>query len=190
LPRAGELAVTAGSVARRYAAALFDVAEKSGATDRALADVRALRDLVEGHEELRKVFASPAIPASRKKAVLDAIVARAGLASVEVVRLAELLAGRDRLALVGAVASAFEARVNEARKIVPAEVVTAEPLDATSRTAIASALGRATGNEVRLTERVDPSLVGGLVARVGSLVFDGSITRQMERLRQRLLTGT
>jgi F-type H+-transporting ATPase subunit delta len=181
--------VTASSVARRYAAALFDVAEQAGTTDRALSDLRALGDLVDGHTELRKVLASPAIPASRKKAVMDAIVARAGLASVEAARLVGLMAERDRLSLVGAVASAFEARVNEARKVVPAEIVSAEALDATARTAIASALGRATGNEVRLTERVDPSIVGGLVARVGSLVFDGSITRQMERLRQRLLSG-
>jgi F-type H+-transporting ATPase subunit delta len=74
----------------------------------------------------------------------------------------------------------------ELRRVVPAEVVTAMPLDATARDAIASALGRATGAQVTLTERVDPEIVGGLVARVGSLVFDGSLTRQVERLRERL----
>ncbi len=181
--------MTTGAVARRYAAALFDVAEKTGRTDQALADLKALGGLIAGHEELRKVLASQAIPAGRKKAVIDAVVAGAGTVSVEVTRLVELLAERDRLSLLDAVTSAFQARVNESRKIMPAEVVTAQPLAEADLAAIAGALTRATGNDVRLTERVDPALVGGIVARVGSLVFDGSVTRQMERLRERLLTG-
>jgi F-type H+-transporting ATPase subunit delta len=64
--------------------------------------------------------------------------------------------------------------------------VTAHPLTDGPRAAIVAALGRATGAEVTMTERVDPGLVGGLVARVGSLVFDGSVTRQLERMRQTL----
>jgi len=181
--------MTTGAVARRYAAALFDVVEASGRTDHALADLAGMRQLVDEHAELRKVFETPAIPAGRKKALVDALVARAGGMTPEVTRLLGLMAERDRLPVLAAVAAAFEARVNEARRIVPAEVVTAAPLETTHRASIRRALAQATGSDVRLTERVDPSLVGGLVARVGSLVFDGSVTRQVERLRQRLLTG-
>jgi F-type H+-transporting ATPase subunit delta len=181
--------MTTGAVARRYAAALFDVVRKSGRTDQALADLKAFRDLVNSHDELRKLFGSAAIPASRKKAVLDAILAREGMHSGEVVRLLGLMAERDRLAMLDTVTSTFETRVDELRNIMPAEVVSAEPLETGSRVAIAEALGRATGKDVRVTERVDAALVGGIVARVGSVVFDGSITRQIERLRNRLLTG-
>lgn len=180
--------MTTGAVSRRYAAALFDVVKKSGQTDRALADLGTIAGLVDAHDELRKVFENPAIAHSRKKAVLDAIVGRVGPITPEVDRLLGLMADRDRLSLIGAVAAAFETRVNESRHIVPAELTTAEPLDETSREAIAEALKRATGNDVRITERVDPTVVGGVVARVGSLVFDGSVTRQLERLRQRLMT--
>ncbi len=181
--------MTSGALARRYAAALFDVTEKTGGTAQAFADLQALRDVIAGHDELRKVLSSPAIPAVRKRAIVTALAARAGMASPEVARLVELMAERGRLWLVGEVTSAFEGRVNELRKVMPAEVTSAQPLDETSRAAIAGALKRATGSDVRITERVDPSLVGGIVARVGSLVFDGSVIRQMERLRQRLLSG-
>lgn len=181
--------MTAGAVSRRYAAALFDVVQKSGHTDRALVDLRMVAGLIGAHDELRKVFENPAIAHARKKAVLNAIIGRVGPVATEVERLLGLMADRDRLSLIGAVATAFETRVNESRRIVPAEVTTAEPLDEASRSAIAEALRRATGNDVRITERVDPAVVGGVVARVGSLVFDGSVTRQLERLRQRLAAG-
>lgn len=181
--------MTGSALARRYAAALFDVVERNGQTGRALADVTGIRDLVIGHPHLRKVLETPAIPVARKRAVLDAIVASVGGVCEEVSRLLGLLAERDRLSMLGDVATTFEVRVNEARRIMPAEVVSAVPLQPADRSAIEGALGRATGNDIRLTERVDPSLVGGIVARVGSLVFDGSVTRQLERLRQRLLTG-
>jgi len=181
--------MTMAAVSRRYGAALFDVVDRAGHTDRALTDLRTLRSLVADHDDLRKVFENPAIPHARKKAVLDALLARLGGVSPEVGRLLGLMADRDRLSLIGGVATAFETRVNEARKIMPAEVVTAEPLDEAGRSAIAGALKRATGNDVRISERIDPALVGGVVARVGSLVFDGSVTRQLERLRQRLTMG-
>jgi len=181
--------MTTGAVSRRYAAALFDVVDTSGQTSRALGDLQSFSGLVSGHDELCKVFESPAIPHARKKAVLEALIARLGTVSPEVTRLLGLMADRDRLSLISAVTAAFEARVNEARRIMPAEVVTAEPLDDASRSAIAGALKKATGNDVRISERVDPALVGGVVARVGSLVFDGSVTRQLERMRQRLTAG-
>ncbi|HUF46712.1 MAG TPA: ATP synthase F1 subunit delta [Vicinamibacterales bacterium] len=177
------------ALARRYAAALFDVVQRTGKADEAVRDLLALRDLVAAHDELRRAFEARGVPAAQKKKVLEAVVAQVGLASVEVARLLGLMAERDRLAMIPAVAAAFEARVNQARRIMPADIVTAAPLDEVNRTAIAGALERATGNEVRLRERVDGSLVGGVVARVGSIVFDGSVARQIERLRERLLTG-
>ena len=181
--------MTGAAAARRYATALFDVATRVGRVDQALADLKGLSEVVASHEELSRLFESPAVPPAKKKAVLDAIVARAGVGSVEVTRLAGLLAERNRLGLLGAVAEAFAARVDQSRNISAAEVVTAATLEPAGRAAIAAALERATGGEVRLSERVDPDLVGGMVARVGSLVFDGSVTRQLERLRQRLLAG-
>jgi F-type H+-transporting ATPase subunit delta len=179
--------MTAAAAARRYASALFDVVQQTGQVDAALRDLSGLRDLIASHELLRKVFDTPAVPASRKRAMIDALLA-AGGAGEEVRRLLQMMADRDRLALVPEVARAFAARVMVARRQMAAEVVTAAPLADTHRDALAGALKRATGNDVTLSERVDPSIVGGLVARVGSLVFDGSVTRQLERMRLRLLS--
>jgi F-type H+-transporting ATPase subunit delta len=100
-----------------------------------------------------------------------------------------MLAERDRLGLLSQLQAVYAERLLEDKKIVPAEVVTASPLSAENRAALGKALGSATGSEVRLTERVDPDIVGGVIARVGSLVFDGSVTRQLERLRQKLATN-
>lgn len=179
--------MTPRTAARRYAAALFDVVSRTGDIDRAERDLAAFADLVAGHRELHKIFETPAVPAQKKRAIVEALFAAAGDASIEVRRLVLLLADRDRLGLVSGVAAAYAARVMQAKKIVPAEVVTAVTLPDGSRRALAQALGKAAGGEVRMTERVDPAILGGVIAKVGSVVFDGSVTHQVERMRQRLL---
>jgi F-type H+-transporting ATPase subunit delta len=180
--------MTLRGVARRYAGALFDVLHRGGTgMDRARADLDAMAQLVAGHAELRRLFVSPAVAPQKKRAVLEAILGAGGDVMPEIRRLLFVMADRDRLGLIGDVAGAFGERVNAAARVMPAEVTTAVPLPEGSRAALAAALGRATGNQITLTERVDPAIVGGVVARVGSLVFDGSVTRQIERLRQKLL---
>ena len=177
------------SVARRYAAALFEVTRKTGRTDRSGEELLALVRTIEGHDELRRVLESPAIPAQVKKEIISSLLKASGGYSDEVSRLAVMLAERDRLGLLGQLQTVYAERLLADKKIVPAEVVTASPLSDENRAALTRALGAATGSEVRLTERVDPAIVGGVIARVGSLVFDGSVTRQLERLRQKLATN-
>ena len=180
--------MTLGSLARRYAAALFDVVKKSGDLERAGHELSAFSAMIAGHDQLRKTFDTPGVPPQRKRAIAQALIEQTGGISPEVSRLVLLLADRDRLSLVGAVSAAYDEKVMTARRIVPAEVVTATPLGDDRRAGLAHALGQAAGAEVRLTARVEPAIIGGLVARVGSVVFDGSITRQLERMRQRLLS--
>ena len=178
--------MTPQGVARRYASALFDVATKAQTLEAVEGGLSGLAALVASHEELRRVFESPAVPASRKRALVDALLAAGGPVQDELARLLRLLADRDRLALLPQIASAFADRMMAERRVVPAEVVTAAPLDDARKAELAEALGRATGRTVTLTERVDPGIIGGIVARVGSLVFDGSVTRQLERMGEQL----
>lgn len=177
-----------GLFARRYASVLFEVVDARGHAAATLDSLKAITALVASSDELRQVLESPAIVPSKKGAIMDALAAQLG-AGDEVRRLLGLLAERDRLRAIGEVTAAFIECVNQARRTVVADVVTAAPLAEDRRAALAQALGHASACEVTIKERVDPSIIGGVVARVGSLVFDGSVLRQVERLRDQLVSG-
>lgn len=179
--------MTPQAAARPYATALLTAVgsdEAGVATDAAL---NALSTAYSTHPDLRNALTSPVIPVARKRAVVEQLVDGLSGAPPALKRLVGLLADGDRLDLLPELSRAFSARLRHARGVVDAEVVTAQPLPDGTRAALTSALSTAVGGSVRLAERVDPALVGGVVAKVGSTVFDGSITRQLERLRQKLL---
>ena len=117
------------------------------------------------------------------------LAARVGLHPV-LTKLLILLAGRDRLVLLPELLETYRARLLEHQNVVRAEVTTASPLAADRAQAIERSLARATGRTVALTTRVAPEIIGGLVARVGSTVFDASVTMQLEKMRQRLAVGS
>jgi len=179
--------MTSNAAARQYANALFHVAAKNGIVDRVGKDLAGFAALVNGHAELKKVLLTPTVPMAKKRAVVDAIVAADGSLSNEARRLLELLADRDRLIVLDDLVQAFTDRSMTENRTVTAEVTSAAPLADAPKAALVAALGKAVGRTVTLTERVDPSIIGGVVARVGSLVFDGSVQRQLERLHGKLV---
>jgi F-type H+-transporting ATPase subunit delta len=178
--------VSARTVARRYANALFVVAQRADRLDPVGRDLAAFAAMVAGHPELQLVLQTPIVTPKKKLALIDALVEATGGLSVEVTRLLALLADRDRLAVIGDIAAAFQERVMDAERAVAADVVTAVALTDDRRLALADALGRATGRRVTVQGRVDPGILGGVVARVGSVVFDGSVVGQLDRMRRRL----
>ena len=179
--------MTLKAIARRYATALFDVARAQKIEDRADQQVSAIAAVIAGHEELRRVLSSPAVPPARKRALMDAIVTATGPVSDEVGRLIGMLGDRDLLSLLPDVADAFHAQFLTARRTVPAEFVTATPISDASQQALAGALGKALDATVIVSARQDPSILGGVVAKVGGVVYDGSVAGQLGRLRQRLV---
>jgi F-type H+-transporting ATPase subunit delta len=179
--------VTLKAIARRYATALFDVARANKIEDRAGTDLAALAAVIAGHEELRKVLSSPAVPPARKRALMDALVKASGPVGDEVGRLVAMLGERDLLTLLPDVADAFHAQLLTARRTVRAEFVTATPISEASEQALGAALGRALEATVTVTSRQDPEILGGVIAKVGSVVYDGSVAGQLNRLRQRLV---
>ena len=174
------------SVARRYAAALFDVARKSGTEERVGEQLTAFAGLVAGHADLQRAVDNRAIPVTAKKALVAALIDASGGMTAELKRTLLLLAERDRLGTLPEVASSYRDRLMGQQKITAAEVTTAVPLSPEHRATLTAALRRAAGGEVTVTERVDPSIVGGVVARVGSVVYDGSVQHQLDRLRETL----
>jgi F-type H+-transporting ATPase subunit delta len=182
--------VTSRGAARRYARALFDTALAEGKDlQQAFQDVRGFANLMIENDALGRALTNPAIPKARKRAVVEQLLARAGALQPAVGKLALLLADRDRLALLPDVALAFEQRLMDYQKIVRAQLVTATALPDDRVAAIKNGLTHATGRDVTLETRVDASIIGGAVARIGSTVFDGSVTRQLERMREALVAA-
>jgi F-type H+-transporting ATPase subunit delta len=179
--------VTPKALARPYAAALIEVVGSGDAGTQAESALRALAEAIRGHDELRRVLDSPAVPAAKKRAIVDGLLQTIAGVPVEVRRLVSHLVDEDRIGAVNEIAEMFSARLRRARNIVEAEVVTSQPLGDDGRAALSQALSRVAGGSVQLTERTDPSIIGGVVARVGSTVYDSSVTRQLARMRQRLL---
>lgn len=182
--------MTSRAAAARYARALFDVAMAEGQDVQQIErELDGFADLVAGSEPLHRALTNPAVPAPRKRGVVEALLARAPGMSGPLAKLLLMLAERDRLVLLPDLLEAYRRRLMDHLKIIRAEVVTAEPLAADRADALVRGLARATGREVRLETKVDPEILGGAVARVGSIVYDGSITRQLERMREALASA-
>jgi F-type H+-transporting ATPase subunit delta len=181
--------MTSRGAATRYARALFDVARKEGDVQQAGRDIAAFATLVAGHETLARVFANPAIPAQRKRAVVEQLFAAAGPMSPIVHKLVLMLAERDRLVLLPELATAYEARLMENAQVVRAQLTTAVELPQDRIVALQQGLARATGREVQISTAVDTSIIGGAVARIGSTVYDGSVTTQLQKVKERLVAA-
>ncbi|HEY6213119.1 MAG TPA: ATP synthase F1 subunit delta [Vicinamibacterales bacterium] len=178
--------MTNRTAAARYARAILDVAVKERADlERIDRELPAFADLVKGNAALEHALLNPAVAAPKKKAAVVQLVERAGLSSI-VAKVLGLLAERDRLILLPDLVAAYHDRLLEYRRIVRAEVTTAAPIAEPRAKAIQASLAKATGRTVVLETKVDPSIVGGMIAKVGSTVYDGSVTRQLARLRARL----
>jgi F-type H+-transporting ATPase subunit delta len=179
--------MTGRGAAIRYARALFDVAQKEGDVQQVGRDISEFMQFVASNETLARVLSNPAIPVQKKLALVQELTSRAGTLSPIVVKLLALLANRDRLALLPEIVRSYENRLMEHAQVVRAELVTAIALPADRLAALQQGLASATGRQVQLEHRVDPSIVGGAIARVGSTVYDGSVTTQLEKLKQQLM---
>jgi F-type H+-transporting ATPase subunit delta len=179
--------MTARTAATRYARALFDVALKEqGDLDALQGELSGLVGLLQAHESLRRALFSPAVPTPKKRAIVDAMIAQSPVPPI-LGKLLTMLADRDRLMLLPDLTDAFQRRLMDHRHVVRAELATAVELPADRISALKDGLAKATGRDVTLETRVNPSLVGGAVARIGSTVYDGSVTTQLEKLRRSLV---
>jgi F-type H+-transporting ATPase subunit delta len=181
--------MTNKTAATRYARALLDVALNEGADlDRIERELDSLVELFTQYPALAHALLNPVVPVPRKRAAAAALTALAQWLPI-VTKIIGLLADRDRLVLVPDLLAAYRERLLDHRNVVRAEITTAAPLPLDRTHAIEASLARATGRTVALATSVDPSIIGGLVTRVGSTVYDGSITRQLQKIRSRLGDG-
>ena len=171
--------------AAQYAKGLFNVAVSDADPRQVGEDLKAFAALLGAQPELRRVLVSAAIASDRKLAVLRDL-ARLSPVSPVLEHFFALLVRRHGFGLLPDIAADFQTRLMQHLKVVSAEVTTAVPLSADDEAAMARRLAAATGKQVQVSTVVDPAIVGGVVTRIGSVVYDGSVKRQLERMRETL----
>jgi len=173
------------SSAARYARALLDVAIKESDPERAEQELAAFVDLVRQNHELQRTFENPVVPATDKRAVVQQILERLE-PTTPVGKLVVLLASRGRLALLPDLLDVYRERLMEHRNVLSAEVTTAVPLSPERAAQLQQRLAGVTGRVVTMTTKVDAAIIGGVVTRIGSTVYDGSVATQLAKVRDRL----
>ena len=179
--------MSARASAVRYARALLDVAVKEADPEQVGRDLGAFAAVVAGHADLREALTNPVVPTTAKQRVVTDLVARLGL-TPPVSKLLALLAERDRLVLLPDLVQVYDERLEVLRGIVRAEVTSATELTSEQAAQLQQRLAAATGRTVTMSTKVDPSLIAGIVARIGSTVYDGSVATQLEKMREKLLS--
>ena len=176
-------------VASRYAVALAEAADRARMDP---ADVtRQLDDFAfawnESHD-LRVAFTDPVIPANQKVAVLDALNQRIGLSQL-VRNFIAVLIGHDRIGLYNEVVEEYRIEADRRRGIFEAEIVSARALGDSERRDLESQVAKVAGGQVNVTYSQDSALLGGVVVRLGSTVYDGSVRGRLDRLKEELVAG-
>ncbi len=179
----------ASAAARRYARALFALAREDHRVSEIRDELAVLGRLLDESQELRDALLTPLHPVKQRKAVLLSVARQAGTGDV-VRNFYAYLIDQRRLVDFAAICEEFERLADEASGLVTAQVVSASPLDDRRKDRLQRALSQRTGREVRLEVTVDETLIGGAVAKVGDLIFDGSIRTQLEQLQASLTKGS
>jgi len=180
------MAAMGGSVARRYARALFGIGMDAGNYEALGQEIDELSTLLDSSPELRNALENPVFKPEEKRKVLEQILPRV-TPTAEVRRFVLLLLDRRRITLLPAIARAYRDLTDAQLGRVRAEVTSAQELPPATLDRVRRSLEQRTGKKVLINATVDPELIGGVVARVGDLVLDGSVRTQLDDLRTRLL---
>ena len=173
--------------ANRYAKALFDVAlEEKADLAKVDQDLAAVVAMMEASPDLAQASNRGAVTDAQRQSMMEA-VSKAMSLSTPVTKVLVLLANGGKLNLIPDLAAAYRERLLAHQNIVRAEVTSAAPLTAAQTDALEASLSKVTGKKVELSVSVDPELLGGVVAKIGSTVYDGSVKMQLQRMRQELV---
>ena len=169
--------------ARSYAKAFVETAAPGYDMERFLEGAGAVRDALAGDARLRAFFLSPSVPLESKKGALKLLAAKAGVDAFGA-RLLDLALEHRRVLWLSQILTAIRELSDKTSGVVAARVTLAQPIGDAEREKVAQALGRAVGKRVRLQVDVDEKILGGLVAKVGSEIFDASVRHAVERFAE------
>ena len=174
------------ALANRYAGALVDVVTSTGLDAQAvLGQLKDFEAAVASSADLKNVLASPAVAASRKRAVIAQLAVPMGL-NEKVRNFLYVLIDHRRVGLLGSIGQAFETVLDDRMGRVRADIASAQPLSDEQKAQLMVELTRLSGRTVRPEFSIDASLVGGVMARIGSTIYDGSVRGRLEAMRRRL----
>ena len=176
------------TVARRYAVALADVVTSRSEAREVREELSGWDEMLRTNPQLLEVFRHPTIPQEQKRRVLDALIARARVRPTTA-NFLQVLLQNHRLADLGDIHRQFTLELDRRAGVVTAQVTTARPVPPQAQEALRARLGQLTGSSVRLQFAVDEELIGGVVTRIGSTVYDGSVRSQLEQIKQRMAGG-
>ncbi|MBN1770130.1 MAG: ATP synthase F1 subunit delta [Deltaproteobacteria bacterium] len=181
--------MTTGSISVRYARALLALAEERRNLPAMQREWKDLGDTVAGSPALGPALSNPKVPVARREALLGELLDRLP-ASPATRSAARLLLRKGRVMLLPEVARAFERMVEERTGRGKAVVTTAAPMNEDFHRRLQERLERLSGRKLTVERRVDPDVLGGVVARVGDMLYDGSLRAALDRLHEQLTAGT
>ncbi len=175
-------------VSRRYAKALVEMVRHDGRLDEVGEELKLINDIIKREPGLFSFLCNPAVNMDTKREVLSTITQKVE-ASDLIARFLDLLLEKDRLRFLETLLSFYEELSYQIQNRLRAKVISAEPLDDSVREEITRKLSEITGKQVELTVETDSDLIGGMVAQVGSTIYDGSLRNQLSRIKEDLLKG-
>lgn len=173
------------TVARRYAFALADVVIERGEAREVQQELRTFEQLLQSHDNLRVAFANPTIPLDQKRAVLNRLI-ELSKPRPTTANFLKVLVQNQRLTELAEINKKFEQVLDERAGLVAATVTTARPFPQEVHDRLNLALTSLTGKKVRIDFITDPDLIGGVVTRIGSTVYDGSVRNQLQLMKERM----
>ena len=173
------------TVARRYAAALADVTIERREEREVQTELDQWAAMIEANPHLKEIFANPTIAYDQKRKVVEDLISRSRVRDTTGSFLRVLLKNQ-RIAQLRDIAERYGQVLDERAGVVAANVITARPIPEELKNSLHETLVAATGRKVRISFTTDESIIGGMVARIGSTVFDGSVQNQLERLSESL----
>lgn len=174
------------TVARRYAIALADVVEARGESREVREELAGWEEMTRANPQLQDVFRNPTIPYQQKRGVLNELIGRARLRPTTA-NFLQVLLQNQRLADLSEVNRQFAQELDRRAGVVSAQVTSARPIPADAQEALRAKLAQLTGQSVRLQFEVDESLLGGVVTRIGSTLYDGSVRGQLQQIKQKMI---
>ena len=173
------------TVARRYATALADVVIQQGEAREVQDELLAWEELLQANSNLREVFANPTIALDQKRAVLNKLIEMAKPRATTA-NFLKVLLQNQRLTELGEINRKFAQILDERAGMVAATVTTARAVPADAQAKLHDTLATLTGKKVRIDFATDPEIIGGLVTRIGSTVYDGSVRSQLQQIKEKM----